>query len=560
MRKLAIIFKALMPLLSRNAKLSAILILILSFSSIFAVSFSPVLMSKITDGINTKNQANGNMSVFLWLGMCYVFLITTTKIISLTSLYLQSMLRVSCLSSISNKFLIDIYNKDQPKSMNENTGGVAQRLNNLTNDLYSLINNLAFNVIPPLFQVFFSIIVILISRDYVVALIFLVYICIFISVNHYFTTRVIVYRKDLMKSGVQAYTLLTDSVKNISAAKSCNSFEFFFQRYSGYLLKDVVIQKKYWKNNSLLVGVTSLITLVFFSSTFLFTLFRTVSGEVSLGHFVMISSYIFLLSSPLDNIGQMLSQVKQSISTLFPFFEKNNFNEESLSPSIVPNSDGVNIHIKNLKFKFEDGVLFDNVNLEVPSGAFVTIKGRSGSGKTTLANLIARRLNPADNEIFFNGVDINAIHRSELSDISYFVTQNESVFMDTIEFNLRIAKPMASRDELLCAIKLASLTDDFLTAGNDILSIKLGDDGEAISGGQKQRLSLARLFLRNPKLIILDEVTSSLDVSNADIIMRNIRQSFPNATILNITHKESMLEYSDSLIMIDNGEVAMSNN
>ncbi|WP_434671011.1 ATP-binding cassette domain-containing protein (plasmid) [Klebsiella sp. B345] len=313
--------------------------------------------------------------------------------------------------------------------------------------------------------------------------------------------------------------------------------------------------KKILEKNSLLIGSTSLLTLLFFSATFLLTLFRTINNEVTIGHFVMISSYIFLLSSPLDNIGAMLSQVKQSISTLSPFFSNKTNKESSELTGFSHHLEGVEIEIKNLSFHYGDFKLINDMNLSISSGDFVTIKGRSGSGKTTLANIVSRKLPSKDGTVFLNNVDINSISERELSDVIYFVTQDECIFMDTVEFNLRIAKPTASKEELLDAIRLASLSNDFLAINNDVLSLKLGDNGETLSGGQKQRLSLARLFLRDPKLIILDEITSSLDSFNEDNVMRNIREKFPAATILNVSHKDILNNNSDLIITISDGEI-----
>ncbi|QHP80217.1 ATP-binding cassette domain-containing protein [Pectobacterium odoriferum] len=554
MKILINILKGLSSILSIKSKVSFLVIILLSFLSITTATLTPVIMSKLTDKLNESTTlSDQNLGVIVWLGLGYVILISLTKSVNFISLYMQSMLRVNCLSSVSHYYLKDIYYKNKIKKNGENTGSMAQRLNNINNDLYSLINNFVFNIIPPVLQIFFSLTIIVFTGDFIVASLFLIYIISFMVFNHKFTKKIIKARTDLMDSGIRAYALLTDSVKNISAARSCNSFDFYFKRYNDYLSKDVIIQKKYWKKNSLLIGFSSLINVLFFSFTFIFTLLRVINGEVSLGHFVMISSYIFLLSSPLDNIGSMLSQIKQSTISLGPFFDgmKNSGKISYKDFSTVRTA--VSLDIVNLSHSYEDNLILNEVTLSILPGKFVTVTGRSGSGKTTLVNLITLNLPPDANKIFIDGIDVKEISPDILNELQYYVTQDDNIFMDSVEFNLRIANPNATRNQLLEAIELSNLSSEFSMINDDILSLKLGDNGETLSGGQRQRLSLARLFLRSPKLIILDEITSSLDLENERKLMNNIRKKFPLSTIINISHRESTFKYSDIVMKIENG-------
>jgi len=556
MNKLFSLFIDLISILPKKSKITITTVVVLSVFSIMSVAATPILMSHITDLINSRKNNSIEIAVLL-LGVSYILIISITKVINFLSMYLQSLLRISCIKEVSNLYLRSLYLFPNKKNNTENSGATTQRLHNANNDIYSIISSLAFNVIPPLFQVIFSIVAIFIAGDVIVALCFMAYVFVFVFVSNHLTTKLIDYRKEMMSSGIVAYSLLTDSVKNIHAARACNSYSLFFGRYSDYLDKDITIQNKYWKGNLKLVAVSSAINVVFFGFVFIYSLMRVIHSDITLGHFIMVTSYIFVLSSPLENIGSMFSKMKQSIFSLNLFFES--LKQAKLVKIPTPQKKQmldtpVAITLRNISYYYTDNnLILNNLDFVVSPGSFVSITGKSGSGKSTLAKIIARNLNPTNGVVLFNDIDIKNIPAHEFHSLVYHVTQDDFVFMDTIRFNLKIANPEASDIQLYEAINLSNLSDEFKGMSDDILSLRVGDEGSTLSGGQKQRLSLARLFLREPKIIILDEITSSLDYQNEEGIMKNIRTKFPSSTIISISHRETTLKHSDKIMVLTGG-------
>lgn len=211
----------------------------------------------------------------------------------------------------------------------------------------------------------------------------------------------------------------------------------------------------------------------------------------------------------------------------------------------------------NVFFSYEnaDEYIINNLNLEITKGCFVTLTGSSGSGKSTIAKLMAGQIETKQGDIFINDRDINQLSARERAEVIFHISQNDYVFMDTLRFNLKIACPEATDDQLILALNLARLDNLASDNGTSLLDIKIGDNGMTLSGGQRQRLSLARLFLRNPRIIILDEITSALDVINERGVIANIKRSYPHAMICNISHRSSTFDFSDEIIVIEKGRI-----
>jgi ATP-binding cassette subfamily B protein len=227
----------------------------------------------------------------------------------------------------------------------------------------------------------------------------------------------------------------------------------------------------------------------------------------------------------------------------------------STGSSLRPSSNGVELNKINFSYPETHSKILNDVSISINPGEFFTITGRSGSGKSTLVKIVSGILQPDSGEVLLGNANSALLSQYVLNEFCYFVTQNEKVFMDTVRFNLQIANPSASEDELLRALHLANFTATCVPTDNSILDTILGDEGMTLSGGQRQRLSLARLFLRAPSIIILDEITSSLDVINEFQIMQNIRSCFRNATIINISHRISTFQHAQRICVLEAGSI-----
>jgi len=214
------------------------------------------------------------------------------------------------------------------------------------------------------------------------------------------------------------------------------------------------------------------------------------------------------------------------------------------------------IKFNNLSFKYEDAeeLILQNINFSVNKGEVIALVGSSGGGKTTLVDLIPRFYDPTDGAILFDGIDIRNIKISSLRKLLGIVTQETVLFNDTIKNNISYGVNYCSEDELIAAAKAANAHDFILELPKGYDTI-IGERGTKISGGQRQRLSIARALLKNPPIMILDEATSALDNESEALVQGAIEQLMKDRTTFVIAHRLSTIKHADKIIVIDEGKI-----
>ena len=210
--------------------------------------------------------------------------------------------------------------------------------------------------------------------------------------------------------------------------------------------------------------------------------------------------------------------------------------------------------MNNIDFAYDSNEVLKNMNIEIPKGKIVGILGKSGCGKSTLLKLIMRFWDVNKGEIKFGEKDIKSIDTNELRKYESYLTQHTHLFNETIEQNIKLAKKTATKDEIISAAKKASI-HNFIMSLPKNYETKVGELGSRLSSGEKQRIGLARAFLHEPKLLLLDEPTSNLDSLNEGIILKSIMEENGennkenvDKTVIIVSHRESTLDCVDELI------------
>lgn len=309
------------------------------------------------------------------------------------STYLQSLLRVEYISSISLSFFKYLYLNSLKNHEDENTGSITQKLNHASNDVYIMINNITQVLFPGIIKLSTAIAIVLLSGDIVVGTIFFIYTVLFSIINFMFTKKLISSREVLMQSSVKTYGIMSDSIKNMEVVKVNNSFDFFFLRFKSHLKNDVDSQSHYWKIDFISVVCLGALQFVFFMSSFLFTLNQLINQEIPLSHFVLISSYLLILTAPLESLGQASVSFMQSYNSFGRFIKDFNL-YENVTPAF--RSDLISdttIKVTDAFYKkISSGFTLGPVSLKFNPGSFTTIMGKSGSGKSTLLKILFRQL------------------------------------------------------------------------------------------------------------------------------------------------------------------------
>ncbi len=213
------------------------------------------------------------------------------------------------------------------------------------------------------------------------------------------------------------------------------------------------------------------------------------------------------------------------------------------------------MEVKDVSFAYGSEKVLENVSLDIPNNRIVGIMGRSGSGKSTLLKLMMRFWKINDGEIDISGTSVEDINTTDLRNMESYVTQDTHLFHDSIRNNIRIAKLDATDEEIIEACKKAAVHDFIMTLPKGY-DTPVGELGDTLSGGEKQRIGLARAFLHNSSLMLLDEPTSNLDSLNESIILRSLKEERGDRTIVLISHRESTLRIADEKYLVDNGRVS----
>ena len=287
-----------------------------------------------------------------------------------------------------------------------------------------------------------------------------------------------------------------------------------------------------------------------------------ISGQLSINNFFSFLAAMMLSYQPVKSlatinigVGQGLSAAKR-ILPIIDIQNKINKNENEKNLNLINGT----ITFNNVNFNYlsnEDNEVLKNINFEISGGKMIALVGYSGSGKSTLLNLIPRIYDSTSGDIFIDGQSIKKINLDSLRKEISIVDQNTTLFDDTVYNNIKYAKPDTSEEEIYKAAEL-SMCLDFVNNLEKKFETIIGENGVKLSGGEKQRLSIARAFLKNSKIILLDEATSSLDSDTEDKIQKALNILTSNKTTVVIAHRLSTILNSDKIYVMDKGAVVDS--
>ena len=265
---------------------------------------------------------------------------------------------------------------------------------------------------------------------------------------------------------------------------------------------------------------------------------------------------VVALSSLSNNLNQTLASGERVLSLL----EETPLVEEIPGDVETPGTESVEheftgAEAENVTFAYDNEVILDNYSLKMQTGKITGIHGASGSGKSTLLKLLMRFWDVQDGSISVDGTNVRKIPTRHLRDMESYVTQETHLFHDSIANNIEIAKPGASREEIMEAAKKASIHDFIMTLPKEY-DTEVGELGDTLSGGEKQRIGIARAFLHECPLILLDEPTSNLDSLNEGIILKSLKESAEKKTVVLVSHRVSTMNVADVVYEMENGRIS----
>jgi len=290
--------------------------------------------------------------------------------------------------------------------------------------------------------------------------------------------------------------------------------------------------------------------------------YKIMTGELTVGDFLSFTLLLGFMIAPIVQMSNIGSQLTEALAGLDRTEELMNMEaeEDDENRTIALESVSGNIKFDDVSFSYEEGKeVLNNFSFEVPKGSVTALVGSSGSGKSTIAGLSATFLNPKSGKVTIDNNDMSKVLLSSYRKHLGVVLQDEFLFEGTIRENILFPRPNATEDELQNAVK-AAYVNEFTDRFENGLDTLIGERGVKLSGGQRQRLAIARAILANPKIIILDEATSSLDTESEALIQKSLSELIKDSTTIVIAHRLSTIKQADQILVVESGSIVERGN
>jgi subfamily B ATP-binding cassette protein MsbA len=284
--------------------------------------------------------------------------------------------------------------------------------------------------------------------------------------------------------------------------------------------------------------------------------YRVISGTYTTGTFVSFLAAVVMLYDPVKKLSKLNNQLQQGLAAtdrIFDVLERESDIREDRNPVILKRG-AHNVLFDDVSFRYKDLMVLKNINLEVKSGEILALVGMSGGGKTSLVNLIPRFYDVSSGSIHIDGVDVRKASVSSLRDQIAIVTQEPILFNDTVRNNIAYGNWNASEKDVETAAK-AAYAHDFIMGFPDKYETVLGELGGRLSGGEKQRICIARALIKDAPILILDEATSSLDTESERLVQKALENLMKGRTTFVIAHRLSTIGYANRIIVVIDGRI-----
>jgi len=437
------------------------------------------------------------------------------------------------------------------------TGGVSRDIERGSRSIQSLLNYLIYNILPTLIEVVMVIVLLSAKFDaWFVVITFgalVLYITYTVKVTEWRTG----FRRAMNEQDSKANTKALDALLNYETVKYFSNERFEQVRYDDNLLR---LEKASIKSQtslsllnlgqSLIIAVT--VTLLVWRATV-----GVVAGTMTLGDLVLVNALMIQLYIPLNFLGVIYREIKQSMidmEKMFALLGQNREIADAVDAAPLVDRGGA-IRFEGVRFGYDpDRIILHDVSFEIPAGRTVAVVGPSGSGKSTLARLLFRFYDVDAGRIAIDGQDIRAVTQLSLREAIGIVPQDTVLFNDTVEYNIAYGRTTAGRAEVENAARAAHI-HAFIASTPKGYDTMVGERGLKLSGGEKQRVAIARTLLKNPPIMIFDEATSALDSANERAIQAELQNAAKNRTALVIAHRLSTVVDAHQILVMEAGRI-----
>lgn len=532
--------------------------LFLILSSITTMGF-PYMIGEL---FGTKNTPNNSSNWFEFENTSIVMYVLF-GIFLLNSLF--SFFRIYLFSIVTEKTLRDIRNKAFSKLIHSpisffDKNKVGELTSRIATDI-NLLQELLMTNLAEFFRQWLTIIIATIVISYTspkLAIIMLSIIPIVLVLTIIFSKAIKKLSKQAQDAAAESNSILNEVLMGIKSVKSFTNENYELSRYGNVneKIKNLSIRNAIWRGlfaAFIIIGMFGAISVVIWQGVLLLQ-----QGELQLEEFVRFILFTIFLGASFGGVGSLFGSIQKAIGAterIMDIIYKENEINKGLDTELKGN-----VNFENVEFYYDtrpDVKVLSSLNLNIKHGQNIAIVGPSGAGKSTLSSLLLRFYNPTNGNILFDGIDSKKYNLQKLRSNMAIVPQDVILFSGTIEENIAYGNIKATKDEIYEAAKKANAFN-FISAFPQGFDTLVGDRGIQLSGGQKQRIAIARAVLKNPKILILDEATSSLDSESEKLVQEALDKLMKNRTTFVIAHRLSTIKNADKIIVLDNGKIVES--
>ena len=564
-------FKLILPYLFEYKKRIALAMFCLILTKIASV-YLPFILKDIVDTLDANNSGDNSALLIVPLALVAAYGLVRLSIVVFAEIRDTLFGRVTerAIRRIGLKVFRHLHSLDLDFHLNRQTGGLSRDIDRGTTGINFLMRFMVFNIVPTLLEIVMVVTILFVNYGIWFAVITLASITTYIAYSIFATELRTRFVRAASKADSSSNTRAIDSLLNYETVKYFTNEEFEAQAYDQQLSTWEQAKIKNRLSLFALNGGQALIIAVAMTAMLALAASEVAAGAMTLGDFVLINAFMMQLFMPLNFLGFVYREIKGSLANI-----ENLFGLLAKAPKVqdVPDAVALSLTEQGKHLANQANITFDNIafaynakrpiikgiSFKVNAGEKVAVVGQSGSGKSTLVKLLFRFYDVDSGAININQQDISQVSQQSLRTHIGIVPQDTVLFNDTLFNNVQYGCPTASEAEVLKAINLAHLSE-FITSLPEGLATIVGERGLKLSGGEKQRVAIARTILKDPQILVFDEATSSLDSQSEQAILTAINEVAKNRASLVIAHRLSTIIDSDNIIVMSHGEIVEQGN
>jgi ABC-type transport system involved in Fe-S cluster assembly fused permease/ATPase subunit len=517
----------------------------------------PFTLKHIVDNLNLKTATETMMAVILSLVVAYGALRLANVLFGEIRDTLFGRVTERAMRRIGLKVFNHLHKLDLDFHLSRQTGGLSRDIERGTSGVSFLMRFMVFNIVPTLLEI--SMVVGLLFFNYGVtfALVIVIAVVSYVTFSVKATDWRTKYVKELNLADNNSSTKAVDSLLNFETVKYFNNEKFEATRYDVGLAAWENARRKNRLSLLALNGGQALIIAIAMTSMLALASIEVSRGNMTIGDFVLVNAFTMQIFMPLNFLGFVYREIRGSLTNI-----ENLFTLLEQEPAIVDKDQASTLVVTKGEIRFENVGFFyhqkrqiiEDLSFTIQPGTKVAVVGESGAGKSTLVKLLFRFYDPSQGAIYIDGQNISQVTQDSLRSHIGIVPQDTVLFNDTLHENIKYGRPSATDKEINEAIKLAHL-EDFISRLPDKANTQVGERGLKLSGGEKQRVAIARTILKRPPIMVFDEATSSLDSQSEQAILDALREISQGHTSFVVAHRLSTIMDADNIIVMSQGRI-----